>query len=438
MRSIKVLYFPSKTAQRKLDTLINRGFSFSDREAKEVSKILAEVRRDGDQAVIRYVNLYDAPDLPVTSLQVTEAEIENACRCVEKEFMNSLNTAARKIEEFHKHQVEKSWITTHPDGTILGQLVNPVDAAGIYIPGGSGGSTPLVSTVLMCCIPARIAGVRRICIVTPPTAEGTVSPYILAAAHSLGVTDIFKAGSAWGIAALAFGTETIPRVDIIVGPGNVYVTIAKKMVSGMVGIDMIAGPSEILVIADQHANPEFISADLLSQAEHDTLASVILLTTSRKLARSVADNITVQLKSLPRKGVAEVALKKYGALIVVPDLPTAFSLANRIAPEHLELHIEDPFRWLGQVHNAGAIFLGPHTPEPVGDYIAGPNHVLPTTGAARYASALSVGHFLKKTSVVYYSEEGFGRDAGDIVRLAQIEGLSAHAHAIKVRMDTSK
>jgi len=433
MKGMKLLYFPSKTTQRKLDTIINRGFTFSNKEAKEVSRILADVRKNGDQALMKYINQYDAPDLPLTSLQVTEAEIEDACRSVEKEFMHSLNKAITNIEEFHKHQAEKSWITARADGTILGQLINPVEAAGIYIPGGSGGNTPLVSTVLMCCIPAKIAGVKHICMVTPPTAQGRVSPYILAAAHRVGVDTIFKAGSAWGIAALAFGTETIPKVDIIVGPGNIYVTLAKKMISGLVGIDMVAGPSEILVIADQSASPEFIAADLLSQAEHDILASAILLTTSRKLAKSVAENIEIQLKNLARKEIAELALKKYGALIVVPDLPTAFSLANQIAPEHIELQIEDPFRWLGQVHNAGAIFLGPHTPEPVGDYMAGPNHVLPTGGAARYASALSVGHFLKKTTLVYYSEERFYQDAVDIVRLAQIEGLSAHAQAVKVR-----
>jgi histidinol dehydrogenase len=303
----------------------------------------------------------------------------------------------------------------------------------VYVPGGMGGETPLVSSVLMGCIPAKIAGVKNVCITTPPSKTGRVNPCILAAAQRVGVETIYKAGSAWGIAALAYGTETVPRVDVIAGPGNIYVTLAKKMVSGTVGIDIIAGPSEILVIADQKASPAYIAADLLSQAEHDPLASALLLTPSHELARAVSDTVVDQLKDLPRRAIAEASVKGYGAVIVVPDLATAFDLANQIAPEHLELHVKEPFQYLGSIQNAGAVFLGPYTPEPVGDYIAGPNHVLPTAGTARFASALSVDHFVKKTTVLYYSEKALERDAADITRLAEIEGLAAHARAVRIR-----
>jgi histidinol dehydrogenase len=278
-----------------------------------------------------------------------------------------------------------------------------------------------------------VAGVKNVCITTPPTKSGKVNPYVLAAAKKAGVDTIFKAGSAWGIAALAYGTETVPRADVIVGPGNVFVTLAKKMVTGAVGVDMVAGPSEILVIADKKANPDYIAADLLSQAEHDPMASAILVTTSAELAKAVVLAIKGQLMELPRKEIAEAALKTYGAVMVVPKLADCFDLANQIAPEHLELHVDKPDRYLNRIQNAGAVFLGPYTPEPVGDYIAGPNHVLPTAGTARFASALSVDHFVKKTSVIHYSKKALERDAPDIIRLAEIEGLTAHARAVSVR-----
>jgi histidinol dehydrogenase len=286
----------------------------------------------------------------------------------------------------------------------------------------------------MGCIPAKVAGVRNICITTPPTKSGKVNPHVLAAAKKVGVKKVFKAGSAWGIAALAYGTETVPKADVIVGPGNVFVALAKKMVAGTVGVDMVAGPSEILVIADQKANPDYIAADLLSQAEHDPLASAILLTTSAELAKAVVAAIRSQLTKLPRREIAEASLKAYGAVMVAPNLAACFDLANQIAPEHLELHVEKPDQYLSRIQNAGAVFLGPFTPEPVGDYIAGPNHVLPTAGTARFASALSVDHFVKKTSVIYYSKKALKRDAPDIIRLAEIEGLAGHARAVRIRM----
>ncbi|MDH3798407.1 MAG: histidinol dehydrogenase, partial [Desulfobacterales bacterium] len=323
---------------------------------------------------------------------------------------------------------------TDRPGILLGQLIHPVDAAGVYVPGARGGQTPLVSSVLMGVIPAKVAGVKRIAMVTPPTKGGGVSPHLLVAAKKAGVDAVYKAGSAWAIAALAYGTETIPKVDVIVGPGNIYVTLAKKILAGTVGIDMIAGPSEILIIADESARPDFIAADLLSQAEHDVLSSALLITDSQQLARAAVKEIKGQLAHLPRAEIARESLAKYGAVIVVPNIAVAIEMANRIAPEHLELQIRDPFEVVGKIHNAGAVFLGDYTPEPVGDYIAGPNHVLPTAGTARFASALSVDNFIKKTSLIQYTKKAFEREAPDIIRLAEIEGLGAHAGSIKIRL----
>ena len=430
---IKVFEFPSVAGQKRLDAIVNRGLAFKAKDEKVVKGILADVRKNKDKALIGYVNRFDAPEMSVKSLQVTKAEIDKACSKVDKAFVRSLNRAASQIEAFHRHEVERSWFTTDVKGAVLGQLVRPVNRVGVYVPGGRGGETPLVSSVLMGCIPAKIAGVSHICITTPPTRTGQVNPHVLAAARRVGVDTIFKAGSAWGIAALAYGTETVPKVDVIVGPGNIYVTLAKKMVAGTVGIDMVAGPSEILVVADDKANPSYVAADLLSQAEHDPLASGILLTTSADLAEDVVAAVKDQLQRLSRKDTAAASLKAYGAVFVVSDLSEAFDLANHIAPEHLELQLEEPIQYLDRIQNAGAVFLGPFTPEPVGDYVAGPNHVLPTAGPARFSSALSVNNFIKKTSVVYYSEDALKRDAPHIVRLAEIEGLSAHARAVKVR-----
>jgi histidinol dehydrogenase len=311
--------------------------------------------------------------------------------------------------------------------------VHPVERAGIYVPGGTEGKTPLVSSVLMGAIPAKIAGVGKIVMVTPAGRNGNVSPHLLAAAGQVGVDEVYKIGSAWGVAALTYGTETVPRVDVVVGPGNIYVTLAKKLVAGTVGIDMIAGPSEILVIADDSADPDYIAADLLSQAEHDVLASALLITDSKKLAAAVSRSVEEQLAGLARKEIAAGSLDRFGAILVVANIDTALELANRIAPEHLELQVRDPFARIAQIRNAGAVFIGAYTPEPVGDYIAGPNHVLPTAGTARFASALSVEHFLKKTSLVYYSKDAFGKEAADIARLAETEGLTAHANAVKIR-----
>ena len=431
---MKIYNYPSKTAERKVSAIINRGLSFSKKDYQTVNRILDDVRRHGDEAVIKYARRFDAPKMTLNSLKVSAKELNAASKKVDRSFIRALNRAASQIEAFHRQQVRQSWIDTQRPGTLLGQMVNPVDATGVYVPGARGGETPLVSTVLMTAIPAKIAGVENIVMVTPSTKTGGINPHLLVAAKKVGIKNIYKIGSAWAIAALAYGTETIPRVDVIAGPGNIYVTLAKKIVSGTVGIDMIAGPSEVLVIADDNANPEFAAADLLSQAEHDVLSSAILVTDSGKIAREVTAEVDKQLVTLPRRDIARESLKRFGAVLVVKDLEAAIALANRIAPEHLELQIDDPFDYVGRIRNAGAIFLGHYTPEPVGDYMAGPNHVLPTAGTARFASALSVDHFVKTSSIIHYSRTAFKREAADVIRLAETEGLDAHARSIKVRL----
>lgn len=431
---MRIYNYPSKTAESKVSAIINRGLSFSKKDYQTVNRILDDVRRHGDAAVIKYARRFDAPQMTLNSLKVSAKEMSAASKKVDRSFIRALNRAASQIEVFHRQQVRQSWIDTQRPGTLLGQMVNPVDATGVYVPGARGGETPLVSTVLMTAIPAKIAGVENIVMVTPSTKTGGINPHLLVAAKKVGIKNIYKIGSAWAIAALAYGTETIARVDVIAGPGNIYVTLAKKIVSGTVGIDMIAGPSEVLVIADDNANPEFAAADLLSQAEHDVLSSAILVTDSGKIAREVASEVDKQLVTLPRRDIARESLKRFGAVLVVKDLEAAIALANRIAPEHLELQIDDPFDYVGRIRNAGAVFLGHYTPEPVGDYMAGPNHVLPTAGTARFASALSVDHFVKTSSIIHYSRTAFKREAADIIRLAETEGLDAHARSIRVRL----
>jgi len=431
---MKIYYYPSEKAEAKVKTIVNRDFGFRKKDHEAVARIVGDVRKNGDTAVAKYAGSFDSPGIKPGKFKVTAKEINNAAKEVDRQFVRSLNKAAGQIEGFHKLQKQKSWINTERPGTVLGQLVHPVERAGIYVPGGTGGDTPLVSSVLMGVIPARIAGVDKISMVTPARKDGSVNPHLLTAAKKAGVDDIYRVGSAWAIAALAYGTETIPKVDVIVGPGNIYVTLAKKIVAGKVGIDMIAGPSEILVIADEYANPEFVAADLLSQAEHDKLAAAMLVTTSAEFAESVINSLQRQLKSMSRREIATESIRKYGAAMVVENMNAAIALANSIAPEHLELQIQDPFEYIGRIRNAGAIFSGTYTPEPVGDYMAGPNHVLPTAGTARFSSALSVDHFLKKTSLIHYSKTAFREDAKDIIRLAEIEGLDAHANAVKVRL----
>lgn len=360
-------------------------------------------------------------------------ELKAAYENVDGDFMDSLGKAIERIQSFHEREMEDSWLQTREDGTIVGRLVRPVDSAGLYVPGGQGGSTPLVSSVLMNGIPAGIAGVDQRVMVTPPSADGSVSPHLLVAAQEIGITEIYKAGSAWAIAALTYGTETIPKVDVIVGPGNQYVTEAKRMVSGLVRIDMIAGPSEVLIVADETAKAASVAADMLAQAEHDPLALSILVTTHEPLAQEVLNELDRQLPLLEREDIARTSLKNKGVILIAADLEEAIDAANGIAIEHLELMIADPWSQIPHIRHAGAIFLGSNTPEAAGDYLAGPNHVLPTMGTARFASALGVETFLKKSSIISYSESGIKADAEHIMRLANLEGLGAHAASVAIR-----
>ncbi len=428
------LDYPSPEAERRLVQIARRRTGADPNVEQQVAKILQSVREDGDRAVLDYCRRYDAPGMDLAALNVTPAEIDLARDRVDSSFVEILRRAIDNIESFHRRQLRSSWFDAKEDGTIFGQIVQPVASAGLYIPGGAGGRTPLISSVLMNAIPARIAGVRDIALVSPPRRDGTLDSHLLAAAAEVGVTRIHKMGSAWAIAALAYGTETVEPVDVIVGPGNVYVTTAKRIVSGEVGIDLLAGPSEILVIADEGADPGCVAADLLGQAEHDSMASAVLVTCGRSLAEAVAVDLEARLRRLPRREIAERSIVDFGAAFVVADLAAAVALANRMAPEHLELQVADPWPWVGRIRHAGALFLGYHSPEAVGDYFAGPNHVLPTAGTARFASALGVDHFVKKTSVIAYSRPALERDAGAIVSLARLEGLEAHAQSVRARV----
>ena len=414
--------------------LLNR-FQAGDTSCRGIVRdILQAVRDMKDEAVVAYGRKYDAPDLTVDKLQVDSQELQEAYTLVDDRFLESLGLAVSRIRTFHEREMEDSWLQTRPDGTIVGRLVRPVDSAGLYVPGGKGGTTPLVSSVLMNGIPAGIAGVKRRVMVTPPNKDGKVSPHLLVAAQEIGITEIYKAGSAWAIAALAFGTETLPRVDVIVGPGNQYVAEAKRQVSGMVRIDMMAGPSEVLIVADAAASAATVAADMLAQAEHDPLALAILVTTHAALAEEVVGELERRLVQLSRQEIARKALADRGVILIADDLQSAIGLANDVAVEHLELMIADPWAQLPHIRHAGAIFLGANTPEAVGDYLAGPNHVLPTMGTARFASALGVETFLKKSSVISYSPRGLAADAEHVMRLAELEGLTAHAASIGVRL----
>lgn len=431
---ISLVRTDDENGQQRLRALVDRKISFTKDHESAVAKIIEAVRTGGDNALLRYIRRFDAPNLKKVSLRVKTPELKRAYKQVDKRFYSTLNKAISRIEEFHSRQQEQSWIITRENGVIVGQLVRAIDIAGLYVPGGKGGDTPLVSSVLMNAIPARIAGVPRVVLTTPPSPRGKVNPYLLVAAQEVGIDEVYKAGSAWGIAALAFGTETLPKADVIVGPGNVYVALAKKQLSGLIGVDMIAGPSEILIIADDTANAEAVAADLLSQAEHDAMATAVLLTPSMKLAHAVISFLKRQLKQLVRHETARASLGKNGLIFVVNDVTEAIRMANEIAPEHLELMVREPFTWLGEIKHAGAVFLGEFSPEPMGDYIAGPNHVLPTMGTARFATALGVQDFIKRTNLIYYTEKGFAEDAGDVMRMAEIEGLTAHARAVSIRL----
>ena len=390
------------------------------------------MRGKGDEALVDFTRRFDCPDF-APPLRVSEQEIARAAASVSVESREQISGAAANIRAFHEAQLEKSWFLTRPDGSILGQRVLPVDAVGLYVPGGQGGNTPLVSSLLMNAIPAQVAGVPRLAVCTPPRKDGSVNPHILAAAHLLDIDEVYRVGGAWSIAALAYGTQSLPPVDVIAGPGNIYVTTAKRLVQGTVGIDMIAGPSEVLVLADDSANPEWLAADMLSQAEHDALASAICITDNEALAHAVIAELERQSATLPRADIVRKSLADWSAVVLVPDMDAAIALANRVAPEHLEVLMREPWSVLPRIRHAGAVFLGPYAPEPLGDYFAGPNHVLPTLGTARFSSALSVQTFCKRTSIIAASPAFAAANADAVARLARMEQLEAHARSMECR-----
>ncbi len=398
-----------------------------------VSSIIENVKVNGDRAVFEYTAKFDKAEL--SSLEVTKEEIEEAVASVEPEFLRILKTAAENIRKFHSKQVRNSFIISEDNGIVTGQKITPVERAGLYVPGGT---AAYPSTVLMDSIPAKIAGVKEMCIVTPPNSEGKINPVILAAASIAGVDRIFKVGGAQAIAALAYGTESIPKVDKIVGPGNAFVAEAKKQVYGLVSIDMIAGPSEILVVADGKSNPAYVAADLLSQAEHDKNASAVLVTESLELAKAVSEELEKQIPMLERQEIARVSIDNNGKIIVAETLTQGIDIANELAPEHLELCVDNPFDYLDSVKNAGSIFMGRYCPEALGDYYAGPNHTLPTGGTARFSSPLSVDDFVKKSQFTYYTKEALFAVAEDVGFFAEKEGLTAHAKSAVIRMEESK
>lgn len=397
-----------------------------------VREIVRVVREQGDRALIDYTKQFDRQVLVPEKIRVSGSELDAAYQQISQDLLHAIQLAAQKIAAFHQQRIPKSWVQFEEDEVVLGKRYNPVDKAGLYVPGGR---AAYPSTVLMNAIPAKVAKVPRIIMVTPPGEDLKINPAVLVAAQEAGIEEIYRVGGAQAIAALAYGTETIPKVDVITGPGNIYVTLAKKMVYGTVGIDSLAGPSEVLIIADEQANPVYVAADLLAQAEHDPLAAAILLTTERDLAEKVQQEVSKQLEHHPRRLLTEKAIAHYGLIVVVDSLAEAARLSNLFAPEHLELEIAEPWALLEQIRHAGAIFLGNSTPEAVGDYLAGPNHTLPTSGAARYASALGVETFMKHSSLIQYSPTALKKMSSTIQILAKAEGLPSHADSVRLRTE---
>jgi histidinol dehydrogenase len=414
----------------KVMTRIEQTFGEKLSAAAVVEQIVSGVRTRGDAAVLDYTERIDGVKLTAKTLAVSEAEFAAALDVVDGAVLSSIRRAIANVRRYHQEQLPKSWLSYREHGAVLGQNCLPLERVGIYVPGGT---AAYPSSVIMNAVPAVVAGVREIIMAVPPARDGSVNPYVLAAAREAGVSKIFKVGGAQAIAALAFGTETIAKVDKITGPGNIFVTLAKKAVYGYCGIDMLAGPSEILIVADDTADPAYVAADMLSQAEHDALASSIVITDSPGLARRVAEEAELQLAGLPRREIATAALDRNGLIIIAENIAAAMELANIAAPEHLEILTADPFRLLPYVRHAGAVFLGPYSPEPLGDYLAGPNHVLPTGGTARFYSVLNVETFMKRTSVIAYTKEALTDVSDDVIRLASAEGLEAHANAVRIR-----
>lgn len=429
---MRIVKLTDETKNNILEDLLKRSPSSYGKFEAAVNDILLNVRTNKDEALFKYTKDFDKADINASNIVVTKDEIEEAYTKVDPALVDVIRKSLKNIKEYHEKQKQYSWFDSKPDGTILGQKVTPLARAGVYVPGGK---AAYPSSVLMNVVPAKVAGVEQIIMCTPPDHEGKVYPTTLVAANEAGVDVVYKTGGAQAIAAMAYGTESIPKVDKICGPGNIYVALAKKAVFGYVSIDSVAGPSEILVIADETANPRYVAADLLSQAEHDEMASAILITTSSELANKVSAEIDGFLKELSRSEIISKSLDNYGYILLVDDINEAVSVANDIASEHLEIVTKDPFNVMTKIKNAGAIFLGEYSSEPLGDYFAGPNHVLPTNGTAKFFSALSVDDFIKKSSIISYSREALEAIHNDIENFAAAEHLTAHANSIKVRFE---
>ncbi len=429
---MRIVRLNEQTKDGLMRNLLKRSPDSYGEYEETVNGIIKEIREKGDKALFGYTQKFDRCEITAETVRVTKEEIKEAYELADPELVAVMKKSAANITEFHSHQLRNSWIVPKEDGTILGQRITPVAVSGVYVPGGK---AAYPSSVLMNVLPAKVAGVPRIIMTTPPGADGKVNPGTLVAADIAGVDEIYKAGGAQAIAAMAFGTESIPRVDKITGPGNIFVALAKKACFGFVSIDSVAGPSEILVLADETANPRYVAADLLSQAEHDELASAILITTSSELAEKVSDEAARFTQQLSRKEIIEKSLENYGYILLAETMDEAVSAANEIASEHLEILTANPFETMTKIKNAGAIFLGEYSSEPLGDYFAGPNHILPTNGTARFFSPLNVDDFLKKTSIISYSEDALSRVHKDIELFAEKEGLTAHANSVKVRFE---
>ncbi len=428
---INIIKYDDKEGKKLVEALLSRSQLEHGNVQEIVNDIIANIKANGDKALFEYTKKFDKFDVNKDNVLVTEEEIKEAYNQVDADLIRVIKKSAERIGAFHEKQKMNSWLEPSKNGEMLGQLIRPLQRVGVYVPGGK---AAYPSSVLMNIIPAKVAGVEEIVMTTPPSADGKISPTTIVAADIAGVHKIYKAGGAQAVAALAFGTESIPKVDKIVGPGNIFVALAKRSVYGYVNIDSVAGPSEILILADESANPEFVAADLLSQAEHDELASAVLITDCKELAEKVQIEAENQTNRMERKEIIKKSQDNYGAIIVVDNFDEACDLCNQIAPEHLEISTKEPFSLLPKIQNAGAIFLGHYTPEPLGDYMAGPNHVLPTGGTARFFSPLSIDDYIKKSSIISFSKEAMQELGPDVVKFAEAEGLTAHANSIKVRL----
>lgn len=428
---ISIIKYGDEEGKKLVSDILSRSQLENKEVQRTVDAIIADIRENGDKALFEYTKRFDKFDVTSENILVKEDEIEEAYSLVDKELTGVIKRSAERITSFHEKQKVNSWLEPARNGEMLGQLIRPLERVGVYVPGGK---AAYPSSVLMNIVPAKVAGVGEIIMTTPPDKNGKINPTTIVAADIAGVDKIYKAGGAQAVAALAFGTESIPKADKIVGPGNIFVALAKRSVYGYVNIDSVAGPSEILVLADESANPEYVAADMLSQAEHDEMASAILITVSASLAERVKAELERQTAKLERRAIIEKSLSDYGAIILVNNFDEACALSNAVAPEHMEVCTERPFELLPKIQNAGAVFLGHYTPEPLGDYMAGPNHVLPTGGTARFFSPLSIDDYIKKSSIISFSEEAFRELGEDVIRFANAEGLTAHANSVRVRM----